>query len=420
MRLLQRKVLTLTLVLAAQQPVRSQVYQELHAFAGGGDGAFPNGALIQGADGNFYGTTQGGGLPADYGTIFKMTADGVLTTVAWFDETNTGEWPVGALIQATDGSFYGTTYTRDLFRVTPQGNLTKLLSLGGNPVGMFPDSCELVEGLDGYLYGANAGKGIAFRTSLDGTVFDSWHPCGNASGSLIQGTDGNFYGMTSGGDNCQGYYGFGSVYKLTPKGEVTTLITLGYVGGRLLQASDGNLYGPGFRLTPTGALQAFGTNLYAADGLIEANDGNFYGVTLEGGTNNNGTVFKLSRQGQASTLVSFTYESGSYPGSEPSDHLVQGRDGNLYGICHLGGSKGFGNVFRLIMPGPLLSCTQTNSQLYLSWRTNYVGYAVQLSQDLENWTNWTNWTNSAAISGGQFIVTNSISANAGFYRLMRQ
>ena len=160
----------------------------------------------------------------------------------------------------------------------------------------------------------------------------------------------------------------------------------------------------------------FIAGIYANDGLIEANDGDFYGTTFEGGTNDNGTVFKMDPQGDVTTLFCFTGEGGPFPGEAPTDRLMQGNDGNLYGTCHLGGSRGFGNVFRILMPGPLLSCAQAGAGLVLSWRTNYGGFTLQSAQDLSA-GNWTDRTNAPVILGGQFVVTNPVTGPAGFFRL---
>src|SRR5882672_1877407 len=86
----------------------AQVFQELYSFDGGADGSGPGGALIQGRDGNFYGTTMWGPGYSDYGTVFRITPEGAFTTLFAFNGTN-GASPSGALLQGADGSFYGTT-----------------------------------------------------------------------------------------------------------------------------------------------------------------------------------------------------------------------------------------------------------------------------------------------------------------------
>ena len=84
----------------------------LYTFKSGIGPAYgPFGPLIQGTDGNFYGTTAGGfgsSCPGDCGTVFKITPAGTLTTLYTFDGTG-GIGPNGGLVQGTDGNFYGTT-----------------------------------------------------------------------------------------------------------------------------------------------------------------------------------------------------------------------------------------------------------------------------------------------------------------------
>src|SRR5205085_8166850 len=119
-------------------------------------GEYPNAGLVQGSDGNFYGTTSGGGENLFYGSTFKMTPSGILTTLVSFYNYN-GEYPDGSLIQGGDGNFYGTTYNGGehyagtVFKMTPSGTLTTLVSFdtnnGANPWG------ALAKGGDGNFYG---------------------------------------------------------------------------------------------------------------------------------------------------------------------------------------------------------------------------------------------------------------------------
>jgi uncharacterized repeat protein (TIGR03803 family) len=405
-------------------------YEQLFVFSGDTNGYGPEGALVQAADGNFYGTCAEGGQPTSncptcgYGTVFKMTPSGYLTTIAWFGYTN-GAYPYGAMIEATDGNFYGTAGW--LFRLTPGGDLTG--AAGGELAG------DPIQGTNSYIYSADAYYGYVRWSSLDGSGAGSVYAPGTLSSGLIQASDGNFYGLTSSG----GTAGFGTAYKLTPGGVLTTLVSFGGTNigrwpyGKMLQASDGNLYGicaspdQVFKLTLSGTLTTFavfGTNgdrgTDPNGGLIEANDGNFYGTTYSGGGvagAGGGTVFKITPQARLSTLFAFT-TVGAYPGSSPLAGLVQGSDGNLYGTCAYGGAYGGGNIFRIIMPGPQLNIGHTANQLVLSWRTNYVGFTLQSSHGLSP-PNWADCTNSPTVSGGQFWTTNPISSGAQFFRLRK-
>ena len=133
------------------------------------NGAKPQARLVQGADGNFYGTTFFGGSQGA-GTIFKMTSAGVLTTLVSFNNAN-GANPYASLIQALDGNFYGTTQVGGvsnygtIFQMTPAGGLTSLVSLVGTN-GRYPVAA-LTQGFDGNLYGTTASG----TTTPQGTVF---------------------------------------------------------------------------------------------------------------------------------------------------------------------------------------------------------------------------------------------------------
>ena len=268
----------------------------LNSFAGVKDAAAPVAALIQATDGNFYGTTLLGGASGQ-GTVFKMTPAGTVTVLHVFAGGTDGAQPAAALIQATDGNFYGTTES-----------------------------------------GGASGKGTVFRMTPSGTVTVLHAFSGGADGSLpvaplIQATDGNFYGTASAG----GASGNGTVFKMTPSGTVTVLyaFTGGADGGKpeapLIQATDGNFYGTTdggtvFRMTPSGTLTTLSSIGGNPNGLVQATDGNFYGTTRNGG--GLGTVYRMTSSGTVTLLHSFT-RGGA--GITPNAALIQATDGNLYG-----------------------------------------------------------------------------------------
>jgi len=152
--------------------VSAQVLTVLHWF-NGSDGQLAESALVQGSDGNFYGTTALGG-ENHKGTVFKIDATGNLTTLHSFSgSAGEGVDPLAGLVQASDGNFYGTTalggahHVGTLFKITPAGSLTTLYSLSGSPgEGASPFSA-LVQGSDGDFYGTTAAGGAHYR----GTVF---------------------------------------------------------------------------------------------------------------------------------------------------------------------------------------------------------------------------------------------------------
>ncbi len=148
--------------------------------SGANSGASPYGSLVQGSDGNFYGMTYGGGA-GDLGTVFKLTSAGVRTTLVEFTGTsgaNPGRSPYGSLLQGTDGSFYGMTLfggTGDLgtvFEMTSAGVRTTLVnftgSSGANP-GRSPRS-SLVQASEGSFYGMTSQGGTGGTGNL-GTIF---------------------------------------------------------------------------------------------------------------------------------------------------------------------------------------------------------------------------------------------------------
>jgi len=360
--------------------VSAQTLTTLHSF-NGADGQSPEGTLVQGSDGNFYGTTPLGGAHAK-GTVFKIDSTGSLTTLHSFSGFPAdGAVPIGALVQGNDGNFYGTTasggafFQGTVFRMTSSGAITVLhsfntfLSEGAVP------AAGLVQGSDGDFYGTTAVGGEHFQ----GTVFKidatgnftrlhsfSGSPSEGANpvAGLVQGTDGNFYGTTpSGGQHFQGI-----VFRISQGGTLTVLHSFtGYPAeggvpfGALVQGNDANFYGTTaiggthfkgtvFKIDAAGSLTTLHSFSGSSDeganpvaGLVQGSDGNFYGTTVLGGTHFRGTLFSIDVTGSLTTLHSF---SGSpSEGALPFAGLVQGSDGSFYGTTVLGGTHGAGTVF---------------------------------------------------------------------------
>ena len=141
------------------------------------DGRSPSAGLAQGSDGNFYGTTVQGGGVNHHGTVFQITPAGMLTVLWQFGSLSNdadGGGP-GELVQGSDGNFYGTTAAHGtnrgstLYRITPTGTLTVLWQFGSltnNGDGAEP-MAGLVQGSDGSFYGTTAFGGL----NNSGTVF---------------------------------------------------------------------------------------------------------------------------------------------------------------------------------------------------------------------------------------------------------
>jgi uncharacterized repeat protein (TIGR03803 family) len=377
-----------------------------------GQGAQPGGALAQGLDGEFYGTTQYGGIDFD-GTVFRMTPAGQLVRFSFCAVPNcdAGAFPYeGNLTLGRDGNLYGTAEAGGVhtagtvFRLTPSGALTALYSFcadgecldGDEPLGgVVQDSNGDFYGTT-VLYGVN-NAGVIFSLTEAGVETTLHTFCSDAlcadgkfpTGGLIQATDGNLYGTTSGG----GEYGVGTVFKMTARGKLTRLYSFcaqpqpncsdgKEPSGRLIQASDGNFYGTTamggafgwgtiFKITPEGVL----TTLYSFcaqtsctdgagpfTGLIQATDENFYGTTPWGGNGLAsgciyfcGTVFEMTPAGKLTTLYNFCSQANCADGNVPLAALIQATDGNLYGTTSMGGDlncpfprfAGCGTVFTL-------------------------------------------------------------------------
>jgi uncharacterized repeat protein (TIGR03803 family) len=299
------------------------------------NGAQPTAGLVLATNGDFYGTTMNGGANSD-GTVFQITPAGKLTTLHSFDLTDGGEPEVG-LIQATNGVLYGTTSsggTGDvgtIFNITTAGKLTSLLSFEGTD-GDYPDA-RLVQGSDGNFYGTtlegDGDSGTVFKISATGklTTLHSFNTTdgGGPTGALIQASNGNFYGTTT-GDGANG--SGGTVFQITAAGKLTTL----YSFCSKSDCTDGS--------TPDA-------------GLIQGTDGNLYGTTFYGGSNETtcnggcGTIFKITTAGKLTTLYNFCSKSGCADGSSPEGGLVQDTNGTFYGTTYYGGTDGLGTVFSL-------------------------------------------------------------------------
>jgi len=352
-------VCVVCVLLAATVVLCAQTLTTLYSFDGGANGSVPYGALIQGINGYLYGTTNGSEAPANGdGTIYKMTTSGKVKTLHSFclkSGCADGNEALAGLVQDTNGAFYGTT-----------------------------------------TYGGANGYGTVFKITAGGKLTALYSFCSGAgcldgespTGTLILSTDGNLYGTTYYG----GTYGHGTVYKITTSGALTTLYSFcsqnGCADGAnptagVIQATDGNFYGETdfggtngqgslFKISATGAL----TTLYSfcsqpdcADGsqpvagLVEGNDGNFYGTTtgFGGGSTADGTVFKMTPTGGLATLHSFDGTDGT----NPEAPLIQATDGNFYGTTYQhGASPDGGTVFQITPSGTLTTlynfCSQPN------------------------------------------------------------
>ena len=355
----------------------------LYSFAGvPSDGATSQYAdLLQARDGYFYGVTEAGGANSD-GTVFKIDSSGKETVLWSFSGTpSDGSVPYGGLIQGSDGNLYGMTTLGGqygggtVFQITPGGQESVLWSFGSGSDGSSPIG-KVIQANDGNFYGSTEsggtnGFGTVFRLTPTGSETVLWSFTGqpgdgsSPNGGLLQATDGNLYGMASTG----GAYNGGTIFQISLAGGERTLYSFGITStdgtepevGTLTQASDGNMYGVTylggannsgtvFKITLSGTesvLWSFGGT--SADGkgplgrLLQANDGNLYGLTGQGGTNSWGTLYQLTLSGRETVLWSF---GSGVDGQLPTGSLIQGNDGTLYGVTDGGGSNRLGTVFK--------------------------------------------------------------------------
>ncbi|HXC05310.1 MAG TPA: choice-of-anchor tandem repeat GloVer-containing protein [Bacteroidia bacterium] len=351
------------------------------------DGGLPHGSLIQASDGNLYGMTTAGGL-FNNGVVFKCATAGTYQVVHHFaGYPSDGAAPDGDLLQAGNGKLYGMTSGGGTYgggailECSTGGTMSLMHSFRGNNTDGGQPHGNLIQGKDSLLYGMTYGgsspfNGTVFSCSTGG-LFSLMHVFnpgmtdgGNPYGSLIQARDGKLYGMTFAG----GPISLGTIIRCTTSGSESLFALFGtnvygYTPvGTPIKGNDGNLYGMTylggaygegtiFQYTSSGTMKVVHTFTgSSSDGmmpygsLIQASDGNLYGMTLGGGTNNWGVIFKCSTTGNFSVLHSFT--GGSADGEDPYGSLIQASDGNLYGMTQMGGYGG-GIIFQCTTGGVL-------------------------------------------------------------------
>jgi uncharacterized repeat protein (TIGR03803 family) len=316
----------------------------LHNFCSQGcrDGSEPGGSLILGTDGNFYGLA-GGGIttsPCAYygcGIVYRITPAGVYTVLHYFNGSD-GNVPSG-LVEGSDKNFYGTTAfgggsclqgCGTIFKMTAAGVVTRLHSFNESD-GFLPTG--LVQGTDGSLYGTTheggkyalniaceefgtAGCGTVFKITTGGafTLLHSFDV--RADGAepyvpVVQASDGTFYGTTFVG---KGWYSNGTVFSITPTGVFTTVYNF------------------------------MGIATYQTVGLFPASDGNLYGTTPESGScgDGEGLIYSVNQSGVFTSVYEGGCEFGSYAGG-----VFQATNGEFYGVYSFEGQNGVGELYSL-------------------------------------------------------------------------
>jgi uncharacterized repeat protein (TIGR03803 family) len=359
----KRTCAVLVLTAATLIALRAQTLTTLYSF-NGTDGGEPVGALVQGTDGDLYGTTEYGGA-GHLGTVFKITLAGNLTTLHTFCprgyDCADGEIPLAGLVQASSGDFYGTTSAGGaynagaIFKITPGGTLTTLHSFcaqSGCPDGATPVA-GLIQTNDSDLYGTTsaggadnpcpnfgggfAGCGTVFKITPNGALTTLYSFCAqnacadgvNPIAGLVQASNGDLYGTTQyGGASNECGYGCGTVFRVTPGGAVTTLYA--------------------FSCSQSGCADGY----FPRAGLIQARNGDFYGTTFA-------SIFKITPSGAATGLYLACSSYGYCPGTTDPWGPVQATNGDLYGTTYFGGPAcetyvtGCGTVFEITPSGTL-------------------------------------------------------------------
>jgi len=403
---LRRSLVPVLLGLIAAAGLQAQTFSVLYNFGSNtGDPQKPaySGIIAQGRDGNLYSTAPGGGTCC--GAVFQLTPAGNLKNIHNFTgSSNDGAFPQGGVTLGSDGNFYGTTYEGGsvtagaVFKLTPGGTYTTLYSFTGGKDGAYPYAPP-VEGNDGNFYGTTTaggntkvcggGCGTIYKITPAGALttlheFDITHGY-EPYGPLVLGTDGNFYGTTPAGTSANA----GVVFKISPAGKFTLLFSFDSTHGEtpfagLVQGADGNFYGTTiyggtgggvvFKITPSGKLTILHEMNGTTDGarpyggLVLASDGNFYGANSNGGTVNSncadgcGTVFKITPKGAYSVLYKFDYTTGATPYVTPFQHT----SGVVYGDSPVGGT---GNVS---------PCAPGNCGVFYSWQDSKLTAFVSL------------------------------------------
>jgi len=366
------------LLLTARQ-AQAQTEIVLYNFTGGSDGSEPQSNLTSDGKGNFYGTTDGGGVGT--GTVFELSPNGsggwnetVLHSFCSVPGCPDGELPVGNVIFDRAGNLYGTAEGGGnapdaggvVFELSPVGaNWTETIlhSFAGGADGAQP-MAGLIMDPAGNLYGTtygggNGNAGTVFELSPNGGGWTEqviYNVSIGVGGGLNMDTAGNIFGFTP-----------STVFELSPNGtggwNPTVILTFprSYQKGPPVLDQDGNLYGTSgglvFKLIRGKNGKWKERGLYYFKGyksgapttaIVFDASGNIYGTTASGGQYGNGTVFELvAPVGPGSYQGKVLWSFNNADGNLPWDSLILDSTGNLYGTTYRGGSSGYGVVFEV-------------------------------------------------------------------------
>ncbi|MDO9373356.1 MAG: T9SS type A sorting domain-containing protein [Ferruginibacter sp.] len=361
-----------------------KTFSVIKNLSAGIEGGNATGSLFLASDGNFWGMTYSlsGGFG---GSIFKMSTAGVVTVVKKLTPATDGSYPMGGLVQGSDGALYGMTNLGGklalgtIVKITTAHVFSVLTHFNGALMGNTPQD-NLAIGKDSAYYGVTRNGGTYNYGTLfkicggTTTVLRSFNrnvDGGNPMGGLVKGKDGNIYGTTeTGGTN-----GSGTIFKWTAAGQFSVLRHLksatdgGEIKGTMIVGLDSALYGMTysggtgtggtiFRITTGGSFSVLRHLVPATDGnyseggLVEGTDGSFYGLT-----GYNSRFFRITKGGLFTVLK--TLVSGS-DGSGPAGNMVRASDGFFYGTMATGGTYGKGVIFKISTAGAMTKMRHLN------------------------------------------------------------
>ncbi len=339
-------------------------------------GEQPEAALVQGTDGNFYGTASYGGIYQD-GAVFRLTANGVLSALHSFKGVD-GSAPYGSLVQASNGDFYGTTQSGGansagtLFKISLSGAFASLFSFATTN-GAFPGG-RLTLDAEGNFYGITSdggpsNSGTIFSVTADGMFNSLYSFTGGADGSypdagLLLASDGNLYGTTGSG----GAFGNGTVFRISPSGDLLTLANFdGYQGAGshadLVEGSDGKLYG---------------TTVYGGAGfdsfVLQSGDGVIYRLSID-------SPLQITRQPRA--LTAFAGATANFDvavfGSLPVSYQWRKGGANLYDGGNVSGSGSSVLTLHNVTPADVTSYSVVISNVYGSVTSGVAALQIEIA-----------------------------------------
>ena len=413
----------------------------------GTNGGAPAANLLCLGNGLIYGTTASGGASSN-GIVFAYDpiSQRIVSEFS-FSGTN-GNEPLGALMQGQDGNLYGTTYGANpgvgdiatVYRISTNLLFTSIYDLGG----IKGPTAGLVQWTNGSLFGVSYqggsfGSGQWFTLPTNGSSFAQFSFGGFEAtgfgadpwGGLTLGSGGVIYGTTS----SSGTNGHGTIFKITSGTTISTIFTFNGTNGAqseapLLVGSDGYLYGTTalggangygtvFKFNPTNnaltTLYSFAggaDGAYPQAGLVEAS-GLFYGTT----SSTNGGIFQITSAGAFTPLYTLTSTNGNYI----LTGLTRGTGGNFYGTTILGGTYGKGSIFQLstldttppVFQKPIIANGMfTVGASAVTGQSYQLQYKTNLTQ-----SNWINTGSPVTASNGVISVSDAVAGSGKFYRV---